>query len=68
MNGKVVGDCLSKDSDSISVDKLPRPALNPGNDENVRLREDSFDDCGSLFGNREEQLALEQFLYNRNRF
>lgn len=68
MKAIAVEDSPGQKSDPLSVNKLLPPALSQGNDETVCLPEDSFDDCGSLFGNREEQFALEQFLYNRTRF
>jgi hypothetical protein len=68
MNAKSIEDSPRHKSKTFSADLPLLPSPGHCSDETFRLPELCFDDCGSLLGDREEQFALEEFLYSRNRF
>jgi hypothetical protein len=67
MKDKASTDWMPQKPESVSIE-APPAELHDKDHGTAHTRDDDCDDCGSLLETREEQFALERYLYDRNRF
>lgn len=67
MKDKAPTGSLLQNPDPISTEAPSAELHEKGHEEGDRIPDDDCDDCGSLLETREEQFALERYLYDRHR-